>query len=498
MNTFQNFCGRLIVGPVLFILVIFLTSLDLRSETWKSSGEPARLRLELIEQVNDISKIRVLMLDDQGVICDDKDDFVRIGLTGDGTIIDHQGTANKSGTLQLDEGRAHIMVIMNKGRSVVSVSYEELKTVFLKLTSTNEDKKQIQPPKLGILEMFAKPARDEVIDVMNSVADWQLGNLPEPKKRGGKGLPWYVHNDWTNAAFYTGVMAHWKTTGNRKYLDQMISFAEEVEWKPGPRLLHADDHVIGQVYAEIYMHEKDEKMIKPILERMEEVMEDPISGRELWWWCDALYMAPPTLTRLYEITGDRKYLDFMDEKWWDATDFLYDEDERLYYRDHRFIIQPDGSGRREASGDKVFWSRGNGWVLAGIARVLQYMPEDYPQLHKYEQLFREMAGRIAELQGTDGLWRTSLLHPQGHGESSGTGFYVYALAWGINEGLLEEDVYMPYALRGWYGLNRLVQPDGKLGWTQRIGYAPDEIHEDMSEVYGAGAFLLAGSEIIKF
>ncbi len=345
---------------------------------------------------------------------------------------------------------------------------------------------------------LTKPDNEEVISAMNKVADWQLDNLPEPKKRGGTGLPWYVHNDWTNAAFYTGVMAHWETTGNRKYLDLMIDFAEEVEWKPGPRVLHADDHVIGQVYAEIYMEEKEQKMIKPVMERINEVMEEPITGRELWWWCDALYMAPPTFARLYSITGDREYLDYMNEKWWDATDLLYDEDEHLYYRDHRFIIQPDGSGKREENGEKIFWSRGNGWVLAGIARVLQYMPEDYPHRHKYEELFRDMAGRIAGLQGEDGLWRTSLLHPQGHGESSGTGFYVYAIAWGINEGLLSKDVFMPTALKGWYGLNRLIQPDGKLGWTQRIGYAPDEIDEDMSEVYGAGAFLLAGSEIIKF
>jgi len=136
--------------------------------------------------------------------------------------------------------------------------------------------------------------------------------------------------------------------------------------------------------------------------------------------------------------------------------------------------------------------------MGGLVRVLQDLPLDYPSRHKYEKLFKDMAARIVDFQGDDGLWHTSLLDPQGHGESSGSAFYTYALAWGVNEGLLCKDIYMPYALRGWHGLTYIVHPSGKLGWTQQIGHGPAEIHEDMWEVYGAGAFLLAGSEIIKF
>lgn len=481
---------------IVFALLLLNTTL-VKAISGETTLKPAKLRLELAELKNDIAEVRLLFLDPEGVIIVESNKPATLGLSGDGNIIDAKGSVTGPQTIDTKQGRASLFVRLNGGTSVLSAGSDGLETVFIKLNGIGKQE-ELFPPELGPTEMFAIPERDEVLKAMNSVADWQLENLPEPKKRGGTGLPWYTHYDWTNAALYTGVMAHWETTLNRKYLDLMISFAEEVEWQAGPRLLHADDHVIGQVYAEIYMQKKDEKMIKPIIDRIDEVMADPISGRELWDWCDALYMAPPTLTRLYHITGNRKYLDYMDKQWWDATDLLYDKEEQLYFRDHRFIIQPDGSGRREPSGDKVFWSRGNGWVLAGIARLLQYMPDDYPQRHKYEQLFREMAGRIAGLQGEDGLWKTSLLYPQGHGESSGSGFFVYALAWGVNQGILPGDIFIPYALRGWYGLNRLVQPSGKLGWTQQIGFAPDEIHEDMSEVYGAGAFLLAGSEIIKF
>jgi unsaturated rhamnogalacturonyl hydrolase len=226
---------------------------------------------------------------------------------------------------------------------------------------------------------------------------------------------------------------------------------------------------------------------------------EPLPGRKEWWWCDALYMAPPALVSLSKITGETKYIDFMNKLWWDSYEFLYDKEEKLFYRDDRFIIKSDGSGRREQNGKKVFWSRGNGWVLAGIARVLQNMPENYPDRNKYIQLFKDLAERIAKLQGNDGLWKTSLLNPDAftHGETSGSGFFCYAMAWGINNGILSKDTYLPVVLKAWNGMNKAIQPSGKLGWVQKIGFAPGQITEDMTEVYGVGAFLLSGSELLK-
>jgi unsaturated rhamnogalacturonyl hydrolase len=205
------------------------------------------------------------------------------------------------------------------------------------------------------------------------------------------------------------------------------------------------------------------------------------------------------LARLADATGNMAYLDYMNEMWWDATDFLYDPDNKLYYRDDRFRIKEDGSGRREKNGKKVFWSRGNGWVMTGMARLMDYMPADYPDRVRYISLFKEMAERITLLQEEDGLWKASLLYSEGHahGETSGTGFFCYAFAWGINYGILEKEVYLPVVMRAWNGLNSAVHPSGKLGWVQQIGFAPEEINEDMTEVYGVGAYLLAGSEIIK-
>src|ERR1700736_1735535 len=158
-----------------------------------------------------------------------------------------------------------------------------------------------------------------------------------------------------------------------------------------------------------------------------------------WIWCDALFMLPPALALATRSTDDRRYADLMNRLWWKTTDYLYDKQEHLFYRDSRFFEQ------REPNGKKVFWSRGNGWVLAGLARVLQYLPRDYSGRQRFVALFEEMAERIVGLQGNDGYWRTSLLDPESQPmpETSGTGFITYALAWGANEGLLERTKFEP-------------------------------------------------------
>lgn len=480
--------------------VVVTDKMDINFQT-QEWDQPYRILAEIRELKNDKAIISLVVIDQFGVLCFDDHSTVDISLIGDGELTGQAGTPVYNHEIQLVNGRALLSVRLNGGNSVLAAQLNDLPVSFLSLESAPEDNKE-HPEMLGNLSLFNLPSKEEVLHYMNLVADWQLDNLPERKQRPGRDdAPyWYDHFDWTNASLYTGIMAHWRTTGNQKYFDKMLGFSEEINFQPGTRLLHADDHIIGQIYAEIYMENQDRRVIQPMLDTFDKIMETPHEGREIWRWCDALYMAPPTLVLLSKVTGDDKYIDFMDELWWDATDLLYDLDEHLYYRDNRFVIKPDGSGRREIDGSKVFWSRGNGWVIGGLARVLEYMPEDFHSREKYENLFRELSASITKLQMPDGLWRSSLLYPEFNqaGESSGSAFFAFGLAWGVNQGLLCEEIYMPYILRSWDGLVNNVHPDGKLGWTQQIGFAPDEINEDMWEVYGAGAFLLAGSELVKF
>jgi rhamnogalacturonyl hydrolase YesR len=200
-------------------------------------------------------------------------------------------------------------------------------------------------------------------------------------------------------------------------------------------------------------------------------------------------MAPPTLLRLSQATGDRRYADFAHQEFRATTDYLYDPGERLYFRDSRFF------DRRDEKGRKLFWSRGNGWVIGGLVRILQTLGRRDPNRPYYERLFRDMSAKLISLQKPDGYWSPSLLDtdPSTPPETSGTAFFTYAFAWGVQAGLLDRATYQPAAIRGWAAINRAVQPDGMLGWVQQVSDRPDAVAARDTQYYGTGAFLLAGA-----
>lgn len=201
----------------------------------------------------------------------------------------------------------------------------------------------------------------------------------------------------------------------------------------------------------------------------------------------------PVYAKLFTLTGDRKYLDFMNREYRASYDYLFDKDEQLFYRDQRYF------DKREANGQKVFWGRGNGWVLAGLVEILQALPENEDTREFYRDLFVRLSNRIAGLQSADGYWHASLLDPASYPspETSSTGFITYALAWGVNNGLLERTKFMPVIEKGWKAMVDALEPDGKLGYVQPIGADPRKVTREMTEVYGVGAFLLAGCQMCK-
>jgi rhamnogalacturonyl hydrolase YesR len=328
---------------------------------------------------------------------------------------------------------------------------------------------------------------------MKKALDWQLKN------------PKHELYDWTNGAFYAGVFAAYETTGSKKIWKAMEEMGEANEWKPGPRLHHADDHAICQTYIDMYRVSGDKKMIQPFIETMDKFMATPYETGDIrkctWWWCDALFMGPAAFIKLGITLDDDKYLKLNDKLFRECYDLLYDKDEHLYARDIRYKWDEPGiEVIKENNGKKIFWSRGNGWVMGGLVRILQELPKDYPTRDFYVRNYREMAEKIISIQQEDGLWRASLLDPESYpgGEASGSGFYTYALAWGINNGILDKDKYLPAVEKAWVGMNSLIQPDGHVGWVQPIGADPRKnFSADSWEVYGTGAFLLAGSEVIK-
>ena len=325
----------------------------------------------------------------------------------------------------------------------------------------------------------------EALALMAKVRDYQRAHPYRPADR-----------NWIRATYYTGLMAMYRATKDPEILAQATRWAEKHEWREGSERLPANKKTCGQTYLELYFIKPEAKRIAPIRRFVDQRMariaagESPLVG---WGYVDTLYVGPPTIAMLAKATGDAKYTDYLNEVYWTVADRLFDKKHGLFYRDKRFFKAKTSRGR------KVFWSRGNGWAFAGIPRVLTYLPRDNKFRPRYLKLYRAMAAALVACQGADGLWRSNLADPDQHPnpETSGTAFFCYGLAWGVNEGLLDKAVYLPAVVKAWNGLRRHVHPDGKLGFVQRVAGSPGGATAGDTHEYAMGAFLLAGSEMVR-
>ncbi|MBK1879352.1 glycoside hydrolase family 88 protein [Pelagicoccus mobilis] len=337
-------------------------------------------------------------------------------------------------------------------------------------------------------------------------ADWQLAH-PNENQAYPVGI-----REWHMASLYDGLLRLSLITGDARYLSEVVRQAELTNWSPGDEVYNADDAAVGHAWLDIYSLDRNHKeRLAPWKKRYDYILAHPatvglehasrklVGGRvethhDRWSWADSLYMAPPTLARLYEITGDEKYIDFIESEWRLTHSLLYDKSSQLYFRDSRFIE------KRLPNGKKTFWSRGNGWVYGGLALTLEKLPKEHSLRDFLEGIFKEMSVSLKARQQADGLWYPNLDDPTDipMKETSGTGFYVYGMAWGVNNGLLSKEEYWPSIEKGWSGLMSCIQDTGMLGYVQPVGAAPvDNIKPELTHVYATGAFLLAGTEILK-
>ena len=341
--------------------------------------------------------------------------------------------------------------------------------------------------------------KTDIKTVLKAVADWQV-RTP------------LTHDlaDWTNAALYAGIVEWAGIAGDNSYYEWLKGISEKNGWSYMVRKnplgrYHADDYCVGQTYIELYRRYKDKKMIKPMRDYLDQIIKDPAKGdlkfentndywsTQRWSWCDALFMGPTVWAKMANVTGRKKYLDFMYKEYKATTDYLYDKDEDLYFRDSNYFT------KKEANGTKVFWGRGNGWVFAGLPIIIRELPAKYEHKEYFVSIYKEMAAKLLSLQSADGFWHASLLDPASYPnpEMSATAFFVYGLAWGVNNGYLDGTTYLPAIVKGWKSMVTSVWSDGKVGFIQPIGADPKSVTREMTEVYGVGGFLMAGTEITR-
>ena len=340
------------------------------------------------------------------------------------------------------------------------------------------------------------PPATEIEEAMRRANDYKIANNS------------LGNNDWVQGAYQTGNFMVAETLDDNTYRSHALAWAEANAWQvsdPDPR--HADAHAAGQTFLDLYLLDPQPIRKASILQALQDVVNnvswsdgrsDTIDnqGDDDWYWIDAFFMAAPAFARLANIENDEIYRTQLRAMyhWMKNTRGLYDNSEGLWYRDNRYISQST------ANGEKVFWARGNGWLIAGLARVLDQLPAAHPDRAEYESIFQSMAAALLPIQGTDGFWRSSLLDPAEfpNPETSGTAFFTYAIAWGINTGLLDRTTFEPTVIKSWNGMAQTaLQPDGLLGYVQAVAAEPGPALPDDTRPYAVGAFLLAGCEMLE-
>ncbi len=350
-----------------------------------------------------------------------------------------------------------------------------------------------------------EPRQLSTVQIINKVNDyWQQHHSPK------------VRSFWDEAAYHTGNMEAYRLLGNARWLAYSDEWARHNKWMgakekdpskwkyknygEGPDyVLFGDWQICFQTYLDMYEMNPDPYKIARAIEVMDYEVRQP--QNDFWWWADALYMVMPVFTKMYKTSGEVKYLDKLYENFKWADNLMYDKDEQLYYRDAKYIWP---KVKTACNDGKSFWARGDGWVLAGLAKVLADMPQDYKNRPFFEQRFRELAEGVARVQRPGGYWSRSMLCEEDAPgpETSGTAFFTYGMLWGVNHGLLDRDRFVPVIDKAWKYLTTVaLQQDGSVGFVQPIGEKPDptktvDAHSQAN--FGVGAFLLAACEHLRF
>ncbi len=349
------------------------------------------------------------------------------------------------------------------------------------------------------------PDRKDVLNHMVLANDYFMKKWPDTGKTivTNRERP---SNIWTRGVYYEGLMALHRIFPKEEYYDYAVSWAEFHNWgmRNGNTTRNADDQCCGQTYIDLYTILPEPERVKNIKICIDMMVNTP--QVDDWSWIDAIQMGMPVYAKLGALFHESKYYEKMYEMYMftrneHGENGLFNEEDGLWWRDADF-----DPPFKEPNGEDCYWSRGNGWVVAALVRVLQIIPNEEPHRKQYINDFKKMMEALVPLQREDGYWNPSLHDPSNFGgkELSGTALFVYGMAFGINNGLLSKEKYLPVLLKAWNAMvKESLHENGFLGYVQSTGKEPKDgqpvTYEKQPdfEDYGLGCFLLAGTEVYK-
>ena len=349
------------------------------------------------------------------------------------------------------------------------------------------------------------PSKKEVLEKMVLTNAYFMNKWPDPGTAivNDKTRPSHI---WTRAVYYEGLMALYRLNPDKGYYDYAVSWGESHQWglNNGIQTRNADNHCCGQTYLDFYMIDKKPERIKDLKASIDLMLET--TKTDDWTWIDALQMGMPVFAQLGVLYNDNRYFERMYEMYMVSKNVLggnglFNPKDNLWWRDKDFVPP-----YKEPNGEDCYWSRGNGWVVAALVRVLDILPKDAPHRDEYQKTLVQMVEALIPIQRKDGFWNASLHDPNNFGgkELTGTALFAYGMAWGVNNGILSKKRYLPVIKKAWNAMiKESVHSDGFLGYVQGTGKQPSDsqpVSYDRVpnfEDYGLGCFLLAGSEVYR-
>lgn len=355
---------------------------------------------------------------------------------------------------------------------------------------------------------LSDPTTASALEIGCAVANWQLKANNDLRYIQFQYPQTSYSRGWVKATFFIGLDTFAATIGDQNLLARIRQLSNDFGTELGDRPWHGDDQAIAAVYAAVALRDKKPQLMAKSVEQFDHILAQNYTssleftpptqeGKEgdcqkRWCWADAIFMAPPAWALASQVTGDPKYANYAASETRAVIEYLQDPKTGLLFRDSRYFKSLTPNGK------PVFWSRGNGWVFAGLARFIDTLPANHPELPLMRKTFRTLADQLVSIQRDDGYWPTSLMDPDylTNPESSGTAFFGYGLAWGINNGMLKGEKYVTARDKAWDAIRSAVTEDGKVGWVQQIGKDPQKTDRQSSQLYAVGGTLLFATEML--
>ena len=332
---------------------------------------------------------------------------------------------------------------------------------------------------------------------------YKSGNIKAVIKRVNDYFQENLHtntNSWDDAVYHAGNIRAYQVTGIDDFYQYSYSYALDQGFlvNDGLDTINGDFYCVSQLYIDLYHLLGEDYILFDSIRNADFNSQ----GKTTFSWVDLLYMGLPVFASLSVIEEDNKYIDDAFRAYMKAREALWDEEDDLWYRDKRFVFGTDNADSITDNGKKVFWSRGNGWAFAALAKSLEILDNE-----QFAQDFKLMAKAIQNVQRDDGTWNANLGDPKHFSgiESSGTSLFLYGYAVGVRLGLLDFDEYFPTIKKAYDGLlKHAISKEGRLLYVQAgsdspqrfLHYENEEKRKEFTSQFGVGCFLMAASELM--